>query len=66
MNEDRYEQTIDELEPRACKWWPKEVRDEAQEISVLQTLLDSQERSYFLWRPTSLMRSTTTSKVVRV
>ena len=44
MNEDRYERTIDELEPRACKWWPKEVRDEAQEISVLQTLLDSQER----------------------
>lgn len=35
MNEDRYERTIDELEPRACKWWPKEVRDEAQEISVL-------------------------------
>ena len=31
MNEDRYERTIDELEPRACKWWPKEVRDEAQE-----------------------------------
>lgn len=44
MNEDRYERTIDELEPRACKWWPKEVRDEAQEISVLQTLLESQER----------------------
>ena len=44
MNVDKYERTIDELEPRACKWWPKEVRDEAQEISVLQTLLDSQER----------------------
>lgn len=44
MNEDRYERTIDELELRACKWWPKEVRDEAQEISVLQTLLDSQEK----------------------
>ena len=44
MNEDRYERTIDELEPHACKWWPKEVRDEAQEISVLQTLLDSQEK----------------------
>lgn len=44
MNEDRYERTIDELETHACKWWPKEVRDEAQQISVLQTLLDSQER----------------------
>lgn len=44
MNEDRYERTIEELEPHACKWWPKEVRDEAQEISVLQILLDSQEK----------------------
>jgi len=44
MNDDRYERTIDELEPHACKWWPKEVRDEAQQISVLQTLLDSQEK----------------------
>lgn len=44
MNEDRYERTIDELETHACKWWPKEVRDEAQKISVLQTLLDSQEK----------------------
>ena len=44
MNEDKYERTIDELEKRACKWWPKEVRDEALEISVLQILLDTQER----------------------
>lgn len=44
MNEERYERTIDELEGCACKWWPKEVRDEAQEISVLQILLDSQEK----------------------
>lgn len=44
MNEDKYERTIDELEMRACKWWPKEVRDEALEISVLQILLDTQER----------------------
>lgn len=44
MNEEKYERTIDELELQACKWWPKEVRDEAQEISVLQTLLDSQEK----------------------
>lgn len=44
MNDDRYERTIDELETHACKWWPKEVRDEAQQISVLQALLDSQEK----------------------
>lgn len=44
MNEDSYERTIDELEPHACKWWPKEVREAAQEISVLQTLLDSQKK----------------------
>ena len=44
MNEEKYERTIDELETHACKWWPKEVRDEALQISVLQTLLDSQER----------------------
>lgn len=44
MNEDRYERSIDELEMRACKWWPKEVRDEALEVSVLQILLDTQER----------------------
>lgn len=44
MNDDRFERTIDELETHACKWWPKEVRDEAQQISVLQALLDSQEK----------------------
>lgn len=44
MDEERYERTIDELEIHACKWWPREVRDEAQRISILQTLLDSQER----------------------
>lgn len=44
MNDDRYERTIDELETHACKWWPKEVRDEAQKISILQLLLDTQEK----------------------
>lgn len=44
MNEDKYERTIDELETHACKWWPKEVRDEAQKISILQALLDSQDK----------------------
>ena len=43
-NDDRFERTLDELEEHACKWWPKEVREEAQRISILQTLLDTQER----------------------
>lgn len=44
MNDDRYERTIEELEERACKWWPREVREEAQKNSVLQVLLDTQEK----------------------
>lgn len=44
MNEDRYERTLEELETHACKWWPKEVQEEALKISVLQSLLDSQEK----------------------
>ena len=39
MNEDKYERTIDELETHACKWWPKEVREEAQKISILQAIV---------------------------
>lgn len=44
MDQDKYERTIDELETHACKWWPREVRDEALKISILQTLLDTQEK----------------------
>lgn len=44
MDDDRFERTIDELESHACKWWPREVREEAQNISILNTLLESQER----------------------
>lgn len=44
MNEDRYVRSIDELEQLACNWWPKEVREEAQRMSILQTLLDTQEK----------------------
>ena len=43
-NDDRYERTIDELELHACKWWPSEVKNEARSISILYTLLDSQEK----------------------
>ena len=44
MNDDRYERTLEELEQHACKWWPPEVREEAQKSSILQILLDTQER----------------------
>ena len=44
MNDDRYERTLEDLEQRACKWWPREVREEAQRISILHTLLDTQEK----------------------
>lgn len=44
MNDDRYERTLEELEQHACKWWPREVRVEAQRISILRTLLDTQEK----------------------
>ena len=44
MNTDKYERTMDELKEYACMWWPKEVRDEADSVSVLQILLDTQEK----------------------
>lgn len=44
MNDDRYERTLEELEQHACKWWPREVREEAQKISILHTLLSTQEK----------------------
>lgn len=44
MNDDRYLRTIKELEQVGSKWWPKEVRDEAMKVSILQYLLDTQEK----------------------
>ena len=44
MNDDRYERTLEELEQHACKWWPGEVREAAQKTSILQMLLDTQEK----------------------
>lgn len=44
MNDDRYERTLEELELHACKWWPREVREEALKLSILPTLLDTQEK----------------------
>ncbi|MCQ2078099.1 MAG: hypothetical protein MJZ20_13920 [Bacteroidaceae bacterium] len=42
--EDKYVRTVTQLEKYACKWWPKEIRDYADQFSILQTLLDTQEK----------------------
>jgi hypothetical protein len=44
MNDDRYIRSVKDLEKVGCKWWPKDVRDEAMKVSILQYLLDSQEK----------------------
>ena len=44
MSDDRFERTLEELETHACKWWPEEVKAEARRVSILYTLIDSQER----------------------
>ena len=44
MNDDKYIRSVKELEKVGCKWWPKDVRDEAMKVSILQYLLDSQEK----------------------
>lgn len=44
MNDDRYLRSIKDLEQVGCKWWPKEVRDEAMKVSILQYLIDTQEK----------------------
>jgi len=44
MNDDRYIRSVKELENVGCKWWPKEVRKEAMKVSILQYLLDTQEK----------------------
>lgn len=41
--EDKYVRTMEQLEKYACKWWPKEIREYAERLSILHTLLDSQE-----------------------
>ena len=44
MSDDKYLRSINDLEDLACNWWPIEVRAEAQKMSILQYLLDTQER----------------------
>lgn len=44
MNDDRFLRTIKDLEQVGSKWWPKEVREEAMKVSILQYLLDTQEK----------------------
>lgn len=42
--EDKYVRSMAELEKYACMWWPKEIRDYADKLSILQTLLNTQEK----------------------
>lgn len=44
MSDDKYLRSIKDLEKVGCKWWPKEVRDDAFKVSILQYLLDTQEK----------------------
>lgn len=44
MNDDKYLRSVKDLEKVGCKWWPKEVREEAMKVSILQYLLDTQEK----------------------
>jgi len=44
MDDEKYLRTVDDLKKVGCKWWPKEVREEAQKVSILQYLLDTQEK----------------------
>lgn len=44
MSDDKYLRSIEELEALACNWWPIEVREEAMKMSILQYLLDTQEK----------------------
>ena len=44
MSNEKYVRTVKDLEKVGCKWWPKEVRDEAMKVSILQYMLDTQEK----------------------
>lgn len=44
MNQDKYIRTIQDLEKVGAKWWPEEVKKEAANNSMLQYLLDTQDK----------------------
>lgn len=44
MDDNKYLRSIDDLAKVGIKWWPREVREKAVENSILQLLLDTQER----------------------
>lgn len=54
MNDDIYLRSIEDLEKIGSKWWPKEVRDEANKVSILHTLLDTQEEFISLLKLTTV------------
>lgn len=44
MNQDKYIRTIQDLEKVGAKWWPDEVKNEAANNSMLQYLLNTQDK----------------------
>lgn len=64
MSDDKYERSIDELETHACKWWPKEVRDAAQKISILQVLLDTQDKFISILKLIDLSQQESTFRLI--
>ena len=54
MDDDKYLRTIEDLEKIGSKWWPKEVREEANRVSILRTLLDTQEEFISILKLTTL------------
>lgn len=44
MENDKYIRTIQELEKLGAKWWPEEVKQEAANASILQYLLNTQDK----------------------
>lgn len=44
MGNDKYIRTIQELEKLGAKWWPEEVKQEAANASILQYLLNTQDK----------------------
>lgn len=44
MVNEKFDRTLEELQKHACNWWPREVRDEANKMSVMGLLLDTQDK----------------------
>lgn len=63
--EDEYIRTMSQLEKYACKWWPKEIREYAEQFSILQTLLDTQEKFISILKLASKQESTSIFRIIK-